>query len=88
MPRVKSVVLSPAEKKAVITDIKNKIKAAKVTMKDITARRKAVDKVLAAAVKDHAAAQKALDKEEMANNKVIDTLQNQLAALTSSQTAQ
>ena len=53
MARAKSVVLTKEEKKAVMTELKGKIKAAKDNVKQLAGVRKEADKVYAAAGKAH-----------------------------------
>lgn len=82
MARPKSVVLSKDEKKAVVTDLKAKIKAAKDNVKQLAGIRKEADKTYAAAGKAHVAALKENDKAAAAANKAVVDLEAQLAALT------
>lgn len=82
MARPKSVVLSKDEKKAVVTDLKAKIKAAKDNIKQLAGIRKEADKTYADAGKAHVAALKENDKAAAAANKAVVDLEAQLAALT------
>ena len=82
MARAKSVVMTPAEKKAVAADLKLQIKAAKDNLKQIKGVRKEVDATLSAATKAHLAAIKTSDKELTAAQKSLDSLEAQLTALT------
>ena len=82
MARPKSVVLSKDEKKAVVADLKAKIKAAKDNVKNIAGIRKEADKVFAAASKAHVAALKDNDKASEKATKELAALEAQLASLT------
>ena len=81
MARAKSVVLSPAEKKANITVLKSQIKAAKDSVKNIAGIRKEADKVYNTATKAHLVALKDNDKEAAAANKDLTALVAQLTSL-------
>ena len=81
MARSTSVVLTKAEKKAVIVDLKAKIKAAKDTVKQIAGIRKEADKAFAAANKAHLATLKTNDKEAAAAAKTLAGLEAQLTSL-------
>lgn len=82
MARPKSVVLSKDEKKAVVAELKAKLKAAKDAAKQLAGVRKEADKAYAAAGKAHVAALKQNDKESAAAAKIVSDLEAQLAALT------
>lgn len=82
MARPKSVILSKDEKKAIVVELKAKIKAAKDNVKNINGIRKEADKVFAAAQKAHVATLKANDKEADKAAKELAALEAQLAALT------
>ena len=82
MARPKSVVLSKDEKKAVVAELKIKLKAAKDAAKQLAGVRKEADKAYAAAGKAHVAALKQNDKESAAAAKIVSDLEAQLAALT------
>ena len=82
MARPKSVVLSKDEKKAVVTELKAKIKAAKDNLKQLAGIRKEADKTYAAAGKAHVAALKENDKATAAASKSVAELEAQLNALT------
>lgn len=82
MARPKSVVLSKDEKKAVVVELKAKIKAAKDNVKQLAGVRKEADKAYAAAGKAHVAALKENDKAAAAATKSLGDLEAQLAALT------
>ena len=82
MARAKSVVLTKEEKKAVMTELKGKIKAAKDNSKQLAGIRKEADKALAAANKAHIAALKENDKAVAAAAKEVASLEAQLNALT------
>ena len=82
MARPKSVVLSKDEKKAVVAELKAKLKAAKDAAKQLAGVRKEADKAYAAAGKAHVAALKQNDKESTAAAKIVSDLEAQLAALT------
>jgi hypothetical protein len=81
MARAKSVVLTPAEKKATIVTLKASIKSAKDNVKNIAGIRKESDKVFAAANKTHLANLKANDKEAAAATKTLTGLEAQLKSL-------
>lgn len=74
MARDKSAVLTPKDKKAVITDLKNQIKS-------LTASIKAKNGELAKAVKAHQAFTKAIDKEVAGFTKQLDKLNSELSAI-------
>lgn len=74
MARNKSIILTPAEKKAVVADLKMKIKAAKDADKAVQAKRKAAEKA-------HAAFVKGSDKEIAVSAKTLTSLNAQLNAL-------
>ena len=82
MARAKSVVLTKEEKKAVMTELKGKIKAAKDNVKQLAGVRKEADKVFAAASKVHVAALKDNDKASEKATKELAALEAQLASLT------
>lgn len=82
MARPKSIVLTKEEKKAAVTELKTKLKAAKDNVKQISAIRKEADKAFAAANKAHVSFLKENDKAaEKAGNEVA-SLEAQLKALT------
>lgn len=81
MARPKSVILSKDEKKAVVAELKLKIKASKDAVKQLAGIRKEADKALAAANKAHIASLKANDKEAAAAEKELFSLEAQLNAL-------
>ena len=87
MARPKSVVLSKDEKKAVVTDLKTKVKAAKDNIKQLASIRKEANKAFAVAGKAHVTALKENDKAAAADNKSLVELEAQLAALTEKATA-
>ena len=68
MARKQSVILTPAEKKAVVSAAKDAVKAAKVKLAEVNKARKVLDSEYAKAVKasdkDIAAAQKAATAAE------------------------
>jgi peptidoglycan hydrolase CwlO-like protein len=76
------VILSKDEKKAVVVELKAKIKSAKDTVKQLVGIRKEADKALAVASKLHIATLKANDKEAAAGEKELFSLEAQLTALT------
>ena len=82
MARAKSVVLTKEEKKAVMTELKGKIKAAKDNVKQLAGIRKEADKAFAAASKAHVAALKENDKAAEKAAKELAALEAQLTALT------
>ena len=82
MARAKSVVLTKEEKKAVMTELKGKVKAAKDNVKQLAGIRKEADKVFAAASKAHVAALKDNDKQADKAAKELAALEAQLASLT------
>ena len=82
MARAKSVVLTKEEKKAVVTELKGKIKAAKDNVKQLAGIRKEADKVFAAASKAQVAALKDNDKASEKAAKELAALEAQLASLT------
>lgn len=82
MARAKSVVLTKEEKKAVMAELKGKIKAAKDNVKQLAGIRKEADKVFAAASKAHVAAMKDNDKASEKATKELAALEAQLASLT------
>ena len=82
MARPKSVVLSKDEKKAVVAELKAKLKAAKDAAKQLAGVRKEADKAYAAAGKAHVAALKQNYKESAAAAKIVSDLEAQLVALT------
>lgn len=75
MARSKSIILSKDEKKAVVTDLKSKIAAAKVATKEI-------NRSLQASAKDHAAFVKANEKTLAGLIKELASHQAQLTAMT------
>lgn len=75
MARSKSIILSKDEKKAVISDLKTKIKTAQAATKEI-------NKTLKASVKDHAAFVKANEKTLANLTKELASHQAQLTAMT------
>lgn len=75
MARSKSIILSKDEKKAVITDLKTKIKGAQVATKEI-------NKTLKASAKDHAAFVKVNEKTLASLSKELASHQAQLVAMT------
>lgn len=75
MARSKSIILSKDEKKAVISDLKTKIKGAQTTTKEIS-------KTLKASAKDHAAFVKVNEKTLAALAKELASHQAQLSAMT------
>lgn len=75
MARAKSVVLTPAEKKAAVKTLKGDIKVADSTVK-------AAVKAKAAEDKAYAAKTKVLVKDIAAKTKAAETLKAKLAALT------
>lgn len=81
MARSKSAVLSPADKKAVVTDLKTKIKEAKAADKLITTTLKEAEKVFKAAEKSFAGATKEADKALSANAKIVSKLEADLEAI-------
>ena len=87
MARPKSIVLTKEEKKAVTTELKAKIKAAKDNVKQLAGIRKEADKAFAAASKTHVAALKDNDKIAAIANKELVALEAQLNALTEPVTA-
>ena len=82
MARTTSVVLTKAEKKAVILKLKADIKASKDSVKQIAGIRKEADKAFAAANKAHLATLKGNDKEAAAAAKTLSGLEAQLTSLT------
>ena len=82
MARAKSVVLTKEEKKAVMTELKGKIKAAKDNVKQLAGIRKEANKAFAAASKAHVAALKENDKAAEKAAKELAALEAQLTALT------
>ena len=82
MARSKSVILTPAEKKTVIVDLKGKIKAAKDAVKAVAALNKEVDKKHAAACKTHEGVVKARAKAGETVAKELSKMEAQLASLT------
>lgn len=82
MARSKSVVLTPAEKKAAVATVKADIKAQKAILANIAGDRKTAAKAVAAAQKADAATQKSLDKQAAVANKTLAGLEGKLAALT------
>lgn len=86
MARDKSAVLSAADKKAVVTDLKNKIKESQASVKAASAILKADEKVLAATVRDltksHQVKAKELIKAIAATTKVVIKLEADLSAIT------
>ena len=81
MARPKSIVLTKEEKKAVTTELKTKIKAAKDNVKQLAGIRKEADKAFAAASKTHVAVLKDNDKASEKANKELAALEAQLNAL-------
>lgn len=82
MARSKSVILSAAEKKTALSNLKAEIKAAKQGFKDIIVSRKVANKSFASVAKAHEAVLKGFDKSEVAAAKDVTKLESQLAALT------
>ena len=82
MARPKSIVLTKEEKKAVTTELKTKIKAAKDNVKQLAGIRKEADKAFAAASKAHVAALNENDKAAEKAAKELASLEAQLKALT------
>ncbi len=70
MARPSSKILTPAQKKEAVADLKAQIKKLKVAGKKIIAERKAQEKVM-----------KDVTKREAANQKSLDALNTKLAAL-------
>lgn len=70
MARPSSKILTPAQKKEAVADLKAQIKELKVEGKEIIAERKAQEKVM-----------KEVSKREAANQKSLDALNTKLAAL-------
>ena len=85
MARSKSAVLSPADKKAVITDMKARLKVAQNTVKESAKAIAASAKIKAAAVKvaekNHAALEKEHTKVLTVAQKAADKLVADLAAV-------
>jgi uncharacterized protein YjdB len=75
MARSKSIILSKDEKKAVVTDLKSKIAAAKAATKEISG-------ALKASAKDHAAFVKVHEKTLAGLTKELASHTAQLTALT------
>lgn len=82
MARPKTVLLNKDEKKAVVADLKARIKAAKDNVKQLAGIRKEADKMYAAASKVHVAALKENDKAAASASKELAGLEAQLGALT------
>lgn len=82
MARPKSQILSKDEKKAVVVELKAKIKAAKDNVKQLAGIRKEADKALAAATKAHIASLKENDKAAGAAGKELAAVEAQLVAMT------
>ena len=82
MARPKSVILSSAEKKTIVAELKLKLKAAKDEVKVVIAGVKEADKALQQANKLHIASLKVSDKAALAAAKTVAALEAQLAALT------
>jgi hypothetical protein len=82
MARPKSVILSKDEKKAVVAELKLKIKAAKDNSKQLAGIRKEADKAFALAGKAHVATLKENDKAVGSAEKELFSLEAQLNALT------
>lgn len=74
MARDKSAVLSPADKKAVVTDVKNKIKVVKEALKTN-------DKAIKEVEKKYNTAVKVIAKDNAALNKELVKFEKDLAAL-------
>lgn len=74
MARAKSAVLSPADKKAVITDMKAKIAAAKTAHKETVATLKAANKQVTIGQKAAILAQKQVDAADKAVSKLVESL--------------
>lgn len=70
MARLSSKILTPAQKKEAVADLKAQIKELKVAGKEIIAERKAQEKVM-----------KEVTKREAANQKSLDALNTKLAAI-------
>ena len=70
MARPSSKILTPAQEKEAVADLKAQIKELKVAGKEIIAERKAQEKVM-----------KEVTKREAANQKSLDALNTKLAAL-------
>lgn len=75
MSRQKSVVLSPADKKALAAEVKGNIKTAKAALKELEDQQKALDKKFAADTK-------ALIKPIAAATKALQALEAKHAELT------
>jgi hypothetical protein len=75
MARSKSAVLSPADKKAVVTDIKLRLKEAQNGLKASTGVLKLADRAYAGAIK-------LAEKEAKAFNTIITKLSGELTAVT------
>lgn len=75
MARSKSAVLSPADKKAVVTDLKTRIKDAQALVKTAA-------NDLKASLKAHTAVEKETTKVTAAQTKIIDKLQAELELIT------
>lgn len=71
MARDKSSVLTPADKKAVVNDVKAKLKDAKTLLKTINTESKTAAKALVAS-----------EKRAGAQTKVVQKLEAELAAIT------
>lgn len=74
MARPKSVILSPAEKKQKAADLKSALRADKVTLREIKAEMKAIDKTYKSTMRE-------LTKSETAVNKALVKAQTELEAL-------
>lgn len=80
MARSKSIILSKDEKKAVVTELKGKILAAKTAVKEING-------ALKSSAKDHAAFVKVSEKTLAGLTKELASHQAQLSALTAKSAA-
>lgn len=81
MARSKSAVLSPADKKAVVIDIKTKIKEAKAVDKAIATLLKDAEKEYKVSEKSYNTAKNEAAKATNANAKVVTKLESDLAAM-------
>lgn len=82
MARTVSAILSPADKRAKVAELKGSIKSAKDNLKQIAAIRKDTEKQYTVVTKAHLAALKVNDKELAVAVKLFDGLNASLAALT------
>lgn len=81
MARAKSAVLTPADKKAVVIDIKVKISSAKNELKSFMSVVKESEKNLKAAEKQHAVVVKTANKEIAYHEKTLSKLMGDLSAI-------